>query len=51
MSDLNDFIPTSDTVVVEIKHPNTGKTLDNDDGSPMKAPIEVQVKSKDEMGM
>lgn len=23
----------------------------NDDGSPMKAPIEVQVKSKDEMGM
>lgn len=35
MSDLNDFIPTSDTVVVEIKHPNTGKTLDNDDGSPM----------------
>lgn len=35
MSDLNDLVPTSDTIVVELKHPNTGKTLDNDDGSPM----------------
>lgn len=35
MSDLNDLIPESDTVVVTLKHPNTGETLDNDDGSPM----------------
>ena len=35
MSDLNDLIPESNTVVVTLKHPNTGETLNNDDGSPM----------------
>lgn len=36
MSDLNDLVPTSDTVDVILKHPNTGEVLTNDDdGSDM----------------
>jgi hypothetical protein len=36
MSDLNDLIPTSDTIEVVLKHPKTGEILTNDDdGSPM----------------
>lgn len=33
--DLMDLKPTSNTVEVTLKHPNTGKTLKNDDKSPM----------------
>jgi hypothetical protein len=35
MSDLNDLVPTSDTITVEMKHPKTGDPLTNDDGSTM----------------
>ena len=36
MSDLNDLIPTSDTIDVVLKHPKTGEVLTNDDdGSEM----------------
>lgn len=36
MSDLNDLVPTSDTIDVVIKHPVTGEILTNDDdGSEM----------------
>jgi hypothetical protein len=36
MSDLNDLVPTSDTIDVVLKHPNTGEVLTNDDdGSQM----------------
>jgi hypothetical protein len=36
MSDLNDLVPTSDTIDVVLKHPTTGETLTNDDdGSDM----------------
>lgn len=31
MSDLNDLVPTSDTIDVVIKHPVTGEILTNDD--------------------
>ena len=33
--DLMDLKPVSNTVEVTLKHPNTGKTLKNDDKSPM----------------
>lgn len=36
MSDLNDLVPTSDTIDVVLKHPKTGEVLTNDDdGSEM----------------
>ena len=36
MSDLNDLVPTSDTIDVVLKHPTTGEILTNDDdGSQM----------------
>jgi hypothetical protein len=36
MSDLNDLVPTSDTIDVVLKHPSTGEILTNDDdGSDM----------------
>lgn len=36
MSDLNDLVPTSDTIDVVLKHPKTGEVLTNDDdGSQM----------------
>ena len=33
--DLKDLTPTSDTIVVNIKHPATGEVLKNDDKTPM----------------
>lgn len=33
--DLKDLTPKSDDIVVEIKHPANGETLNNDDKSPM----------------
>ena len=33
--DLKDLTPNLDDVVVEIKHPSTGDTLKNDDGTVM----------------
>ncbi|MDB4512065.1 hypothetical protein N9060_01245, partial [Arenicella sp.] len=33
--DLNDLTPKSDVIEVTLKHPNTGKTLKNDDGTKM----------------
>ena len=33
MSDLNDLVPTSDTIDVVLKHPATGEILTNDDDS------------------
>lgn len=33
--DLMNLKPTSDTVVVQLLHPNTGEAIDNDDGSAM----------------
>jgi hypothetical protein len=33
--DLKDLTPKLDDIVVEIKHPNTGDALKNDDGTPM----------------
>lgn len=33
--DLSTFIPSSDTVIVTLKHPVSGETLTKDDGTPM----------------
>ena len=33
--DLNDLTPSSDVIEVTLKHPNTGKSVKNDDGTNM----------------
>ncbi len=33
--DLNDLTPSSDVIKVTLKHPNTGKSVKNDDGTDM----------------